>query len=714
MKKIISLLLTVCILVSMVAMLAGSAGAYSYSVNSALDYAANHWNDGVGLCAEFVSKCVQAGGIAMSTQTGTGGVWKTLTKMTGLPMVQLTLDAKGNATYAANGSIMAAGDVVVQYCNTDEIAPHIMLCAGYDSAGRAVYYAHNGAMNRGTYDLGTNLAYQHTTACDMGGRVIQLHLLDGAASTATPEVTFSNYAEKPQSVRETNARLSTTISVTGASIGEVDLVGVELYDGPGKQRLANKAERPTPAGNVINAWYDVNKELGYTLSPNTCYQRRFVARVRGEVFYSDLESFTTGPDYGVTVKLDPNGGTCDTKQIKIGYNRPFKTTYLPTPTREGYTFVGWACSPNGSNLIDENTVHTAGFGNVLYACWSKENTTPEAPPKITVYYDAQGGVCDTKAEMFSAGISLDSLPTPTKAGYEFLGWFYVGADGQTVQLLPTTVIHQSMVVYAQWKALEKPTITVYFDAQGGQCSTASAKVEKGGKLGTLPKPTRYGYMFEGWFTDANHGSKLVSTSTTFNLDYNITLYAKWKAIGYTFPFTDVFSNDWYRKDVQNAHQMGLINGKTATEYRPNDYMTYAECIKLAACMHQKYHAGEVTLKNGSGVWYSTYVQYAKENGIPCDFKDYNAQVDRKNYVFIFYYALPTSEYKQLNKVDTLPDVKFSDAYALQIYTFYRAGILTGMDSAGTFQPKTGIRRSEVATILSRMMDSSARKTFTLK
>ena len=80
---------------------------------------------------------------------------------------------------------------------------------------------------------------------------------------------------------------------------------------------------------------------------------------------------------------------------------------------------------------------------------------------------------------------------------------------------------------------------------------------------------------------------------------------------------------------------------------------------------------------------------------------------------IFYFALPESAYKAINSVDTLPDVKVGDPFAQQIFTFYRAGILTGMDAQGTFQPKSGIRRSEVATILSRMMDAGARKTVTL-
>lgn len=50
---------------------------------------------------------------------------------------------------------------------------------------------------------------------------------------------------------------------------------------------------------------------------------------------------------------------------------------------------------------------------------------------------------------------------------------------------------------------------------------------------------------------------------------------------------------------------------------------------------------------------------------------------------------------------------------MEIYTFYRAGILTGSDKNGTFYPTNDIKRSEIAAILSRMYDKTARKTVSL-
>ena len=183
-------------------------------------------------------------------------------------------------------------------------------------------------------------------------------------------------------------------------------------------------------------------------------------------------------------------------------------------------------------------------------------------------------------------------------------------------------------------------------------------------------------------------------------------------------FTDVPANAWYYNDVANAVEMGLINGTSTTSYSPNDDLTIGAAIKLAACMHQKYHTGAVTLKNGTVNWYDTYVEYAEKNGII--YRDewdeaYNKKATRQEFVTIFYKALPHTEYPEINDIDAnaIPDVPMDIGYASVVYGFYRAGILTGSDANGTFYPNRNIQRSEVATIISRMMDKSARKFIVL-
>ena len=182
-----------------------------------------------------------------------------------------------------------------------------------------------------------------------------------------------------------------------------------------------------------------------------------------------------------------------------------------------------------------------------------------------------------------------------------------------------------------------------------------------------------------------------------------------------FLFTDVSDKDWYYNDVKTAFSTGLLNGRSATDFAPGANLTYAEAIKLAACMHQLYTEGKVTLTNGNGKWYDSYVQYAKDKGIISKDYDWGAEATRAGYVEIFAKALPAEAFQGKNSVadGAIPDVPMSHPQAAAIYKLYRAGILTGADAKGTFHPADPIRRSEVAAILTRMMYAEARKAVNL-
>lgn len=63
-----------------------------------------------------------------------------------------------------------------------------------------------------------------------------------------------------------------------------------------------------------------------------------------------------------------------------------------------------------------------------------------------------------------------------------------------------------------------------------------------------------------------------------------------------------------------------------------------------------------------------------------------------------------SSYTAINIVADvkIPAIKVSEPYCGEIYACYRAGILNSADASGAFRPQSGIKRSEVAAILSRM------------
>ncbi|MBQ6846985.1 MAG: S-layer homology domain-containing protein [Oscillospiraceae bacterium] len=178
------------------------------------------------------------------------------------------------------------------------------------------------------------------------------------------------------------------------------------------------------------------------------------------------------------------------------------------------------------------------------------------------------------------------------------------------------------------------------------------------------------------------------------------------------PFTDVPENAWYHDDVVAAAQLNLINGKSPDKFAPDDNLTYAEAIKLAACMNQLSVEGKVTLANGNP-WYQTYVDYCKDNKIISKEYNYNEKATRAGYVEIFANALTDDALKAINEVrdGAVPDVPMTAAYAPAVYKMYRAGILQGVDIEYNFKPDANIKRGEVATILVRMMDEDRRIEF---
>ena len=178
------------------------------------------------------------------------------------------------------------------------------------------------------------------------------------------------------------------------------------------------------------------------------------------------------------------------------------------------------------------------------------------------------------------------------------------------------------------------------------------------------------------------------------------------------PFTDVHEDAWYYEEVLEAVRTGIINGKTETEFKPDDFLTYAEAIKLAACINQVHINGKVTLEAGNP-WYMPYVEFCQKNGIISKEYNYNANITRAEYIEIFACALPDESYREINDIPdgSILDVDMKAPYAIYVYKMYRAGIVTGVDEKRNCNPDANIKRSEVATIISRIMNEEKRVEF---
>ena len=246
-------------------------------------------------------------------------------------------------------------------------------------------------------------------------------------------------------------------------------------------------------------------------------------------------------------------------------------------------------------------------------------------------------------------------------------------------------------------------------AMPGTAVPVAAEPDKGYVLGSLRVTDESGRSIS--VTEKADG-------TYFFIMPDSTAYIDAEFVG-NMPFVDVPVSAWYADAVRDAWANGLIDGVDAAHFDPDGSLTVAQAIKLAAALHQRIENGTVTLKNGSP-WYRSYLEYAVEHGvIEESYLGYsaaalNAPVQRAEFAHILYGA--AKPYAAINEIgaNALPDVKTGDRYADEIYTLYRAGVLTGSDRSGTFYPTSLIRRSEAAAILIRGFDEEARRTLTLQ
>lgn len=177
----------------------------------------------------------------------------------------------------------------------------------------------------------------------------------------------------------------------------------------------------------------------------------------------------------------------------------------------------------------------------------------------------------------------------------------------------------------------------------------------------------------------------------------------------TGQFSDVKSADWYSQYVEWAYNYALMGGTRTDFFNANGNVTVAETITMAAGMNSIYNTGAKQFEP-STPWYQTYVDYAIEHDIikANQFSSYNKAATRTEFVTILSSAFPKNAFPAINNITAIPDVPKTMTSADRIYLFYNAGIISGSDKYGTFNPTSNIKRSEVAVILRNIVKADAR------
>ncbi len=220
-------------------------------------------------------------------------------------------------------------------------------------------------------------------------------------------------------------------------------------------------------------------------------------------------------EYTIITLLE--GGNAGSSQVY--FYTVEQTVTLPTPTRTGYTFLGW--TGEGITTPQPNvTIPKGSTGDKTYI----ENW------ELTEYnitMDLNGGSGETTL-LYTVIDDEFALPTPTRNGYEFVGW--TGEDITTPQTsvkIPKGSTGNKAYT-ANWQVIE---YTITLDTNGGPVvSPIKYTVED---LFTLPYILRPGYEFAGWTLDGSgmlpFTPLIIYPGTTGDLHYK----AEWRLAEYT-------------------------------------------------------------------------------------------------------------------------------------------------------------------------------------
>ena len=248
-----------------------------------------------------------------------------------------------------------------------------------------------------------------------------------------------------------------------------------------------RIETPTKEGYDFEGWYNAGEKVvdgSYTFNSDVTLKANWVAKT-------------------FTIKFDLDGGT-GASDITVKYQDAYT---LPTPTKTGYDFEGWF---EGTSKV-ENGTYTKTSDTELKAKWSAKTFT------IKFNLDGGTGASDITVKYQEAY----TLPTPTKEGFGFAGWF----DGTIKVENGTYTLTSDLTLTAKWEA-NKYTLTL--DVNGGDALSDATQTLKDGDAFTLPTPERLGHKFLGWF----NGTEKVE-SGTYNFKKDVKLVAKWEANKYT-------------------------------------------------------------------------------------------------------------------------------------------------------------------------------------
>lgn len=143
--------------------------------------------------------------------------------------------------------------------------------------------------------------------------------------------------------------------------------------------------------------------------------------------------------------------------------------------------------------------------------------------RVRIVFASNGGRVSSGSKTVICGKTYGALPTPTRRGYTFAGWYTAKSGGSRIGSSSVVRTTRNQTLYARWK-LVKYKIK-YRLGKGTNSRSNPAGYTVRSRTIVLKNPVRKGYTFKGWYSDPKFKKKVrkIAAGSTGSRK----LYARW-------------------------------------------------------------------------------------------------------------------------------------------------------------------------------------------
>jgi len=278
------------------------------------------------------------------------------------------------------------------------------------------------------------------------------------------------------------------------------------------KKLASLLASPSRTGYTFDGWF-TSASGGTAVTTNTVFDAN-------AIIYAKWTPIEPVPST-YTITFDANGGSVSPTFGTTGTDG--KLTSLPSPnSRSNYTFNGWYTAASGGTQVTTSYVFSASI--TIYAHWTynppsnpSTPSTPSTPTVYTITFNANGGSVSPSSGTTSTGF-LSSLPTPSRAGHTFSGWYTALSGGSRVTT--NYPFGGNSTIYAHW-TVNSYAITFSVVSNGALSATVDGSAIASGALVPYGKTVVFtaipvgGYSVSGW--TRNGEAVAGNTAATYTL-----------------------------------------------------------------------------------------------------------------------------------------------------------------------------------------------------